>query len=95
MSSVSLTPETLREFRQIVEYLRERNPPAARQVAEALLAGLDRLAQFPALGAIVATRDGIPIRQFVVSGYLIRYRPKPGGGVLVLRIRHGRQERVE
>jgi len=44
------TPRATRDLADIAEYLRTRNPSAARAVRDAILRSLQNLALFPAIG---------------------------------------------
>jgi toxin ParE1/3/4 len=67
------------------QYLNERNPRAARDLAEALYAAGDSLADLPNRGRPV---PGTRIRELVTTPpYIIRYRVS-GDTVVILRVRH-------
>lgn len=67
------------------QYLNERNPRAARELADALYAAGDSMADLPNRGRPVA---GTKIRELVTAPpYIIRHRTCDGI-VIVLRVRH-------
>jgi plasmid stabilization system protein ParE len=75
------------DLRSIRAYIDQFNPIAAGRVALALIEAADSLTDFPERGRVVG-----PGRRELTAvwPYVIRYR-FDHGGVVIVRIRHGRQ----
>ena len=86
---VMFAPDALRELRDHLTYVRERNPEAARNQRRILFAAIDQLEALPHIG-----RPGhVPgTRELVITGtpYLAVYEVTVRA-VRVLHIHHGRQ----
>ncbi len=74
-------------------WLADKSPDAAEAAAEAILDGIDKLADFPLMGV---RREPLELREIVIEfgrdGYVVRYRAD-GDWVFVTRIFHGRENR--
>jgi toxin ParE1/3/4 len=83
------TDEAVGNLEAIVTYISAFNPAAAARLAERLIAVADSLAEYSERG-----RDaGQGHREMtIVWPYILGYRVE-GATVLILRIRHGAQER--
>ena len=89
MRQILWTDEAVGNLEAIVTYISAFNPAAAARFAERLVAVADSLAEFSERGREV----GEGRREMTtVWPYILRYRVE-GEKVLILRIRHGAQER--
>jgi plasmid stabilization system protein ParE len=88
---IQLAGAAWRDLEDLLDYLRARNPDAARRVGLAITGKIDLLRQFPEIGRLVDRRGEADYRATVVGSYLIWYRLDPQHGVIVLGIRHGRR----
>ena len=91
--TIRYLPPAERDIRELADYLLARNPDAAARVRSAILRMLEIAAHFPELGRRQLTRR---VRKLVVAryGYLIYFVVDPAANeLIVLRIRHGRQQR--
>ena len=79
------SPSALREVKRVFDYLRHFNPQAAAEVAAALVAAGDSLAEFPGRGRPLPGTDKREV--VTVYPYIIRYQVA-GGGIRILRVRH-------
>jgi antitoxin ParD1/3/4/toxin ParE1/3/4 len=91
MARYLLTDPAKQDIRDIIAYIRERNPEAANKVRGELRAAMQTLAAFPYLGH---RRDDLtqePLRFWRVYSYLIVYRPdtKP---LQIVRVVHGARD---
>ena len=79
------TAEAADNLEAIVGYVELFHPPAARRIAERLIALADSLAEFPDRG-----RDAGDGRRemTIVPPYIMRYRVE-ADRVVILRVRHG------
>ena len=78
----------------IYEYIRERNPSAARGVMQRIRKAIEMLCYFPEAGRI----GGSPgTREWVVAGlpYIIVYEVTDNPSLIVLGVFHGAQENRE
>jgi len=86
------SPAADRDLGHAHEYLKKRNPLAARRLMRSLANALDRLEEFPEIGA-VATQlqpEGV-YRQVVLGPYLLVYRVAEGV-VWILRFWDSRRD---
>lgn len=93
MSQVRFAPGAIRDLQRLREFLRPKNPLAARRAAEAILKAVQVLALQPQIGRPVADLPDEyrewPI-DFGDSGYLARYR-FDGEAVTILALRHQKE----
>lgn len=93
MPQVIYAAAALRDLNRLRDFLRPKNPSAARRAGEAIRNGLRMLEHQPRLGRPV---EGLPeaYREWVVAfgrdGYVVRYR-LDDDLVTILAIRHGRE----
>jgi toxin ParE1/3/4 len=76
----------LADLAEIREYIAERNPSAAHEIARRILAGKRRLQRFPGLGRpgrVPGTREYIIPR----TRFILPYRVQ-GGTIEILRVFH-------
>lgn len=92
MAAVKLLPAALTDLERLIEFLREADPPAARQTATLIFKGLRILEEHPLIGRPVAVNR----RELVIfrgrTGYLAQYHYDPTSDeVLGVAIRHQRE----
>ena len=93
MSQVRFAPAAIRDLQRLRDFLRSKNPDAARRAGEAIRQGVKVLGAHPTLGRLV---DDLPeaFREWLIdfgdSGYVVRYRID-GDTVTILVIRHQRE----
>jgi toxin ParE1/3/4 len=84
------SPAARRDLLEIVDYIAERNQPAAERLRDRFLAAIEMLSKRPLLGHV--RNDLVPlemnVRFWPVARYLIIYRPMTDG-ILVVRILSG------
>lgn len=87
MARYILAPSAKRELREIVRYIAQFNPDAARRLAQAIKQQCKLLANFPNMGR---NQDDFEpgLQSFPVENYLIFYRAV-GGGVEIVRLVSG------
>lgn len=93
---IELSPEANSDARRIRNYLRAKNPLAAKRAIATIWSALQALEQIPALGRPTEKPN---IRQIVVpfgrSAYIVRCRVLSGSGtIFVIRIWHSREART-
>ena len=90
MRQVTVAPAAIRGLQRIRDFLRPKNPDAARRAGEAIRQGVRILGTKPRLGRMI---DDLPeaYREWLIdfgdSGYVLRYRID-GDAVTILVIRH-------
>lgn len=95
MSQVRFAPAAIRDMQRLRDFLRSKNPDAARRAGEAIRQGVKILGAHPHLGRMI---DDLPeeFREWLIdfgdSGYAARYRID-GDAVTILLIRHQREVR--
>ncbi|KQY36212.1 type II toxin-antitoxin system RelE/ParE family toxin [Rhizobium sp. Root483D2] len=93
MPAVIFTPNAIRDLERLRQFLRAKNPQAARSAGEAILQGVRILGSQPHIGRLV---EGLPeeFREWLIdfgdSGYVTRYR-FDGEMVTILALRHQRE----
>ena len=89
-----ISPRAFRDIEEIRDYLHERNPQAAKKVAELIQGAIDRIIQFPETGQdqTDAGVKRVVERRF---GYLIYYRYSERKALIeVITIRHARRKPI-
>lgn len=91
MARFVVTDLAKNDVREIVAYIRQRNPDAARRVRAQLREAMQNLAEFPGIGHLREDLTDEPLRFWTVHSYLIVYRPdtKP---LEVVRVIHGARD---
>ena len=92
---IILSPDAVEDIERLRSFLEQTSPDAAQRAMTAILAAIERLAEFPDLGMSTADAD---IRQIVIrfgaSGYIVRYAVTvESKDILITRIWHGRDAR--
>ena len=86
-----LTDLAKQDIRDIVGYLRQRNPEAARKVRLELRQAMQKLAHFPYIGHLREDLTTEPLRFWTVYSYLIAYRPDETR-LTIIRVVHGARD---
>ena len=93
MPQVIFAPAAIRDLQRLRDFLRPKNPDAARRAGEAIRQGVRILGAQPRLGRMV---DDLPeqFREWLIdfgdSGYIARYHID-GDAVTILAIRHQKE----
>lgn len=93
MPRVIFTPTALLDLQRLREFLRSKNPLAAKRAAQAITQGVASLGSQPHIGRPI---DDLPEQfrdwsiDFGDSGYIARYHIE-GGKVVILAIRHQKE----
>jgi plasmid stabilization system protein ParE len=94
MPQVKFAPAALRDLERLREFLRPKNPAAARRVATTIIKSVQILAHQPRIGRPV---EELPeaFREWIIefgnSGYVARYRYDGGEVVSILAVRHQKE----
>jgi plasmid stabilization system protein ParE len=92
MHEVRLSPLARRDFSRLAEFLRTKNPSAARRAVAALSRGLRSLQDHPERGREASNGFRELRIRFGRDGYVARYVVDPHA-VFVARIFHARERR--
>jgi len=87
------TARAAQDLREIADYLKERNPAAARAVRDGILGSMRTLVMFPEIGRRQTVDD---VRKFVTRRYpyLVYYRlDREADEIVVLTIQHPARQR--
>ena len=93
MPQVKYAPGAIRDLQRLREFLRLKNPTAAKRAGESIRKSVQILGLQPQIGRPIA---GMPVeyREWVIdfgdSGYVARYRFE-GENVIILAIRHQKE----
>lgn len=93
MPQVRYAPGAIRDLQRLREFLRAKNPIAAKRAGETILKALQILGQQPQIGRPI---EDMPeaYREWLIdfgdSGYVARYR-FDNQGVVILAVRHQRE----
>jgi len=87
MSRFFLTSEASEDLREIIEFIREDSPNAARRVLQELRETMRKLARMPGMGHLRQDLADESLRFWPIYSYLIIFRPetKPLEIVRILR----------
>ncbi len=86
---IDYSPESIRDLVRLREFIEQKNPQAARRVANAILEGIEKLKIFPNMGLPVnRAPDPKVIRDLYVGKYTIRYLVSKDS-IYILRLWHG------
>ena len=83
--------QAVEDLRQIVAYIREQNPGAARRIGRQIRDAARRLQRFPLSGRFVPELGEGLYREVIVRDYRIIYRAGQEI-VLILTVVHGRRD---
>ena len=93
MPPVRFSRRASRDLVRLHEFLEAPSPEAAQRAVDAILQGLMRLEQFPALGRPVLNVSS-EFREWIVEfgsgAYIVRYRVTQSE-VVIVAVRHGRE----
>jgi plasmid stabilization system protein ParE len=93
MPPVKFAPAALRDLERLREFLRPKNPVAAKRAALSIIKAVQVLGQHPQIGRPAEEMD-VEYRELLVdfgdSGYIALYR-QDGDCVIILSVRHQKE----
>jgi plasmid stabilization system protein ParE len=93
MSHITPSRLALLDLERLRLFLHEKNPEASERAAKTLRDGINKIALYPEgykpVQDMPFHRDAVI--GFGSSSYIIRYHYKPGGDIIILRIRHQKE----
>jgi toxin ParE1/3/4 len=88
--------EAIAEIAQIVRYISQKNPIAARKMGSAILAKAEQLGSFPRQGKVFRKLNRDAVREISVPPYRIIYHVKDfERSVRILKVWHGARQEPE
>lgn len=88
---ISYTKKAVEDLQRLREFIEIKNPTASNRIANELLAGINKLKDFPQIGLPVdEAPDPEQIRDLFVANYTIRYL-LGNQHIVILRLWHGRE----
>jgi len=91
---VLFAPTALLDLERLRDFLRPKNPAAARRAAQVIINTIKILESNPQVGRSVAGMDDLAYRELLIdfgdSGYVARYR-LTDAAVIVLAVRHQKE----
>lgn len=83
------------DLRRLQAFIAQHDPAAAQRVVDALIARIEGLTDFPAMGRMVESAPALlHVREFVFDDHVVRYMAS-AETLVVLRIWHYREDRGE
>lgn len=93
MSQVKFAPGAIRDLQRLREFLRPKNPLAAKRAGETIFKALEILGRQPQIGRPVEDMAH-DYREWLInfgnSGYVMRYR-LDGNEITILAVRHQKE----
>ena len=87
-----LSPEAAADLREIVDFIAEDSPAAARRFLTKLREEIGRVAAHPAIGHLRKDLTDRPLRFWPVARYLVIYRQDSEAPVEIVRVLHGARD---
>jgi plasmid stabilization system protein ParE len=91
--SILWSPEALADVEAALDYLTERNPPAAEKLVTGIVSLIDRLATEPLEGPQHLLENGERVHGWPYPPFRIYYQ-RTSDGLLVVRVYHQRREPI-
>ena len=89
--NLRFSPEALEDLIRLREFIEEKNPVAARRIANELLLGLEKLKIYPEIGLEVERAiEPKRMRDLYIGKYTVRYLIGEEE-IVVLRLWHGKE----
>ena len=86
--------EAISDLQRLRNFIREKNPDAAKRIAKSIRKGISKLKSFPYLGVKVnRAPDSQDIRDLIIGNYIARYLVH-NNRIVILRIWHHRENRL-
>jgi plasmid stabilization system protein ParE len=86
-----VSPEAEIDVREILQFIAQDNPAAAKRIARNLRAAFVRLAAHPGIGHLREDLTDQPLRFWAVYSYLIAYTLE-GSRLEIVRVLHGSRD---
>jgi len=78
---------------EILDFIAQDSPAAAREVVDDLLARVEVLAEFPRIGPVFSEESGPSLRRLILDDYIVVYRIQEARQVVsIIAVRHSRRK---
>ncbi|HEX7181608.1 MAG TPA: type II toxin-antitoxin system RelE/ParE family toxin [Thermoanaerobaculia bacterium] len=91
MNRFVLTPAARADLQEIVDYIRQDSPEAARRVLREIQDSMRKLSRMPQMGHLREDLCDEPLRFWQVYSYLVIYRPETRP-LQILRVLHSARD---
>jgi len=89
--NIQYSPKAIDDLVWLREFIAEKNPYAAKHIAQKLLSGIEKLKDFPEIGLPVQrSPEPEKIRDLFITNYTVRYLIGQDT-IFILRIWHGKE----
>lgn len=89
------TKYAINDLIRLRRFIEKNNPKAAKETSERLIQAVKRLIDFPLLGKPVKSNDdSLTVRDLITSKYIIRYLVLNNHEIHILRIWHGKENKI-
>lgn len=94
-SEIAWLPAASRDVARLRDFIKSDNPKAAQRAAKRMIEGVNILRENPEAGAPVDDLIGYRdlVLAFGTGDYIIRYRREISGRIVMVRVRHSKEER--
>ena len=89
---LKFTHQSIRDLERLNEFIRIKNPSAAKRVSDELRKSISRLVDQPRLGKILEEIEKPETREWFAGDYVVRY-VATSEHVVILKIWHGKEDR--
>ncbi len=88
-------PDAIQDLVRLRNFIRSTNPIAAKRAATRIVEGINILQDNPRVGVPIEGLDGFYdlYLRFGAGNYIIRYRERDPKCVVIVRVRHSRENR--
>lgn len=88
---IEFTNDSINDLKRLRKFIEEKNPIAAKRIANELLYGVEKLKAFPKIGLqVLRAQDPENIRDLYIGHYTVRYFIS-NKVIYILRIWHGKE----
>ena len=88
---IEYTIDSINDLKRLRKFIEEKNPIAAKRIANELLSGAEKLKAFPKIGLpVLRAHDSEIVRDLFVGRYTVRYLIT-NKVIYILRIWHGKE----
>jgi len=91
---LSYSKEAISDLQRLRNFIKDKNPDAAKRIARSIRKGIGQLRTFPYLGIeVTKAPNSQDIRDLIIGNYIARYLVR-NNQIVVLRVWHHRENRL-
>ena len=91
---LSYSKESIGDLLRLRNFIKHKNPDAAKRIAKSIRKGIGQLRSFPYLGVEVSNASNSEdIRDLIIGNYIARYLVL-SNHIIILRVWHHRENRL-